>query len=187
MRRSVVPRIEAKVKGILEAAGIVDSGASEFGIGEPKIRAYSWTCVDAQARMTEASSTMRSAVELPSLVSAHDPARSCVVAALHMEILLSPEALDCFAVHLPSLSQQDHVTTPIVIARESRGKSPQPSNEFFVTSNFSTVTLGGSGGGNGWGNGNFGQLGSGQNRDSAIPVAVMSTSGTGTVSGVKLH
>ena len=45
-----------------------------------------------------------------------------------------------------------------------------------------------SGGVDCWGHGGGGQLGNGQsNTISAIPVAVVSTSGSGTLSGVKLH
>ena len=41
-----------------------------------------------------------------------------------------------------------------------------------------------SGGVDCWGSGFYGQLGNGQNNDSAKPVAVVSTSGSGTLSGV---
>ena len=44
-----------------------------------------------------------------------------------------------------------------------------------------------SGGVDCWGSGGNGKLGNGEESDSAIPVAVVSTSGSGTLSGVKLH
>ena len=44
-----------------------------------------------------------------------------------------------------------------------------------------------SGGVDCWGMGDVGLLGNGHNNNSNIPVAVVSTSGSGTLSGVKLH
>jgi alpha-tubulin suppressor-like RCC1 family protein len=56
-----------------------------------------------------------------------------------------------------------------------------------TSSNYSFCALLTSGGVDCWGYGYRGELGNGQNNDSAIPVAVVSTSGSGTLSGVKPH